>query len=115
MVLSGISTNQVQLYPTNSLAFHLKIFIVSFIRFGELQTGLAEDGRRRDEMLHSLELSQKERSHAVDAELGRLNQRIADMVEEASRRVAQCEMKLKEEIVAKFTHLEKVFGQSSCL
>jgi len=84
-------------------------------RFAELQTGVAEDGRRRDEVLHTLELSHRERDRASDLEHAKLNARLADIAEETGRRLAQCEMKLREEYVEKCAQLEKVSLEPSCL
>ena len=81
-------------------------------RFTELQSGIANEGRRHGEMLHSIELSHKEKSHAFDTELARFNGLLIESVEELNRRLAKCEMNLKEEIVAKFTRLEKVGFES---
>lgn len=78
-------------------------------RLVEQQSSVADNGRRRDEMLHALELAHKEQERLTDAEHGRLNARLMELADEASRKITVSEMKQREENSEKFTIMERVF------
>lgn len=50
----------------------------------------------------------KERERAMDAETARLHSRLGDVADDTGRKLAQSEMKLREEHVERFSALEKV-------
>ena len=77
-------------------------------RLSELQSNQAEQARRRDELIHQLEVAQRERDHTAETERIRLQSKLADMSEELHQKLLQKEMKLREDSQKKLADLEKV-------
>ena len=77
-------------------------------RLSELQSNQAEQARRRDELIHQLEVVQRERDHTAETERIRLQSKLADMSEELHQKLLQKEMKLREDSQKKLADLEKV-------
>ena len=69
---------------------------------------VSEQARKREESLHSLDVIQREREHAVETERIKLQSKIAEIAEEVSKKMLQKEMKLREESQARYAQVEQV-------
>ena len=75
-----------------------------------MQSSQAEQTRRRDELIHQLEVLQREKDHNAETERLRMQSKLADISEELHQRLLQKELKLKEDMQRKYEELEKVFS-----
>jgi len=97
------------------LVFPINLLVRCFAdRFSKQQASIAEQCRRCEETVHSLERVQRERDHASAADHAKLQTLIAETAEEVNRRITQRETKLREEYVDKLSHLEKVVSCYCC-
>ena len=55
-----------------------------------------------------MELAQRDREHAFDMEIGRLHSRMTEISEDMNNRLAQRDMKIREEMQARYVQLEMV-------
>ncbi|XP_050391480.1 coiled-coil domain-containing protein 154 isoform X2 [Patella vulgata] len=81
------------------------------LKINELQQGLADQSRKREEAIHSLDMLQREKEHEVETEKLRLEGKLTESVEDVNKRLLTKEMKLREELQDKFLQLEKVIQQ----
>jgi hypothetical protein len=79
-----------------------------FSRVNDLQASLLEQARKRDEAIHALDTMHREKEHAAETERLKLQNRVAEMVEDVSKRILQKDIKLREETQDKFLQIEKV-------
>ncbi|XP_064623698.1 coiled-coil domain-containing protein 154-like isoform X3 [Lineus longissimus] len=77
------------------------------IRVNDLQASLLEQSRKRDEAIHALDTMHREKEHAAETERLKLQNRVAEMVEDVSKRILQKDIKLREETQDKFLQIEK--------
>lgn len=80
-------------------------------RLNDVSSSLAQQNTKRDEFLHSRDLMQREKEHEANTERLKLQNKMAEMVEEVSRKILAKEMKLREEAQEKYLQLEKVGGR----
>jgi len=69
---------------------------------------VADECQRCEETVRSLDCVQRERERASAADHAKIQNLVAEMVEEMNKRISQREMKLREEYVDKLSHLGKV-------
>ena len=84
------------------------IYLLPYIRMNELHTSLSEQSRKREEGMHTVDMVLREKDHALQADRLQLNAKVTDTVEDVNKRLLSKEMKIREEIQAKFLQLEKV-------
>ncbi|XP_074648351.1 coiled-coil domain-containing protein 154-like isoform X2 [Tubulanus polymorphus] len=77
-------------------------------RLNDLQVSISEQNRRREEAIHALDTMAREKEHAAEAERLRLHNRIAELVEECSRKILSKEIKLREETQEKYLEVERL-------
>jgi len=71
-------------------------------------SSVADEYRRCEETVRSLECVQRERERASAADHAKMQDLVAEMVDEMNKRISQREMKLREDCVDKLSHLGKV-------
>ncbi|CAG5124920.1 unnamed protein product, partial [Candidula unifasciata] len=72
-----------------------------------LQQNLADQARKRDEAMHVLDMTHREKEHSLENEKLRLQGKLTETVEEMNQRLLNKEMKLREELQEKYVQLEK--------
>ncbi|KAH3863811.1 hypothetical protein DPMN_026811, partial [Dreissena polymorpha] len=77
-------------------------------KINELNTALGEQARKREENMHTVDMVLREKEHAAQAEKLQLNSKLSGTVEDVNKRLTAKEMKLKDEIQAKYQQLEKI-------
>ncbi|XP_064594874.1 coiled-coil domain-containing protein 154-like isoform X2 [Liolophura sinensis] len=77
-------------------------------RLNDVSSTVAQQNTKRDEFLHSRDLMQREKEHEANTERLKLQNKMAEMVEEVSRKILAKEMKLREEAQEKYLQLEKI-------
>lgn len=77
-------------------------------RMSELQAAAAEQARRRDELLHQMELLQREKHHVSEADRLKLQGRLTELQEDINSKLSQKEAKLRDDTQKRITELEKV-------
>ena len=77
-------------------------------RINELYTSLSEQTRKREEGLHTVDMVLREKDHAIQADRLQMTAKVTDTAEDINKRLLAKEMKIREEIQAKFLQLEKV-------
>ncbi|CAG5131423.1 unnamed protein product, partial [Candidula unifasciata] len=73
-----------------------------------LQQNLADQARKRDEAMHVLDMTHREKEHSLENEKLRLQGKLTETVEEMNQRLLNKEMKLREELQEKYVQLEKL-------
>lgn len=69
---------------------------------------LSEQVRKREENMHTVDMVLREKDHAAQAEKLQMTAKVTDTVEDLNKRLLSKEMKIREEIQAKYLQLEKV-------
>jgi len=69
---------------------------------------ISEQSRKREENMHSVDMVLREKEHAAQAERLQLTTKMGTTVEDVNKRLTAKEMKIREEIQAKYLQLEKV-------
>ena len=78
------------------------------LRLGDLTAGIQEQSRKREEALHAFETTQREKDHSSDIEKTKLQGKIQEIAEEVSKKILMKEIKLREELQARYAQLEAV-------
>ncbi|XP_070579811.1 coiled-coil domain-containing protein 154-like isoform X5 [Ptychodera flava] len=78
-----------------------------YIKMNDMQSQIHEQGRKRDESMHALDVIQREREHAADNERLKMQGKIAEIAEEVSKKILHKEIRLREEAQQKFANIEK--------
>ena len=73
-----------------------------------MQASVAEQSRRREEAVHSLESMVRDRDHVHEQERLRLTSKIGEISEEVGKKVLAKEIKLRQEFQEKFSTVESV-------
>ncbi|XP_076458630.1 coiled-coil domain-containing protein 154-like isoform X2 [Babylonia areolata] len=76
-------------------------------KVSELNMGLGEQNRKREEAVHAMDMAQKERERAAETEKLRLQSKLSENIEEMNKRLLNKEVKLREEIQEKYQQQEK--------
>ena len=97
-----------KIYSTRPPFIYFKQRTVLFIRVADMQAAVAEQSRRRDEAVHTLESLIRDRDHINEQERLRLAGKMAEITEEVSKKVLQKEIKLRQEFQEKFSTVESV-------
>ena len=82
---------------------------------GDVASQIAEQSRRREEALHSMESLVRDKDHATETEKIRLQSRIAEIAEDVSKKIMSKEMKLREEAQQRYSEVERVRRKTNIL
>ena len=74
----------------------------------DLQMTMAEQGRRRDEMMHAVELAQRDKDNAAELERSKVVAKLTEISDEVGSKMMQKEMKMRDEMQSRFAQLDKV-------
>ena len=81
---------------------------------GDLTAGIQEQNRKREEALHGIETTQRDREHISEIEKTKLQGKIGEIAEEVSKNILVKEIKLREELQQRYAELEAVNIHSFC-
>ena len=91
-----------------SLKFCRLVKSLCSCRINELQSSLSEQTRKREENMHTVDMVLREKDHAAQAERLQINAKVTDTMEDVNKKLLTKEMKIREDIQAKYLQLEKV-------
>lgn len=73
-----------------------------------MQQDLADQNRKREEAMHAMDMIHREKEHSAENDKLRLQGKLTETMEELNKRMLTKEIKLREELQEKCTHLERV-------